>query len=76
MGTSVFNIPMALLLSSIDILTMLDVFMMYAVRVKNNMIICVHFKMMHEILVHALNKFEIVDWEKPFNNARNSHGNQ
>jgi len=56
MDTPVSNIPTALLLSSMDILAMLDVFMMYAVRVKNNMLNCVHFDMMHEILVHNIKK--------------------
>ena len=65
MDTPASNIPTALLLSPMDILAMLYVFMMYAVRVKNNMLNCVHFEMMHEILVSTLKNTEIVDCDEP-----------
>lgn len=56
MDTPASNIPTALLLSSMDILAMLDIFMMYEVRVNNNMLNCVHFEMMHENLVHDIER--------------------
>jgi len=65
MDTPAFNIPTALLLSRMDILAMLDVFILYAVRVKNNMLNCVHFEMMHEILVSTLKNTEIVGCDEP-----------
>ena len=58
METPASNIPTALLLSSMDIFAMLDVFMMYAVRIKNNMLNCVHLEMKHRILVHDILKVQ------------------
>jgi len=58
MDTPASNIPTALHLSSMNILAILDVFMKNAARVKNNMLICVHFEMMYEILVHDIEKVQ------------------